>query len=64
MAKASATLAGMKEKKNDMEMDESEVVILKEFNDDQKNAHAQGGDRGNDSEEEEDDDPRTRGGAG
>ena len=34
-------------------MDEGECVMLKKFYDSQKNTHAQGGTRGNDSDEEE-----------
>ena len=52
--------ADASKKKDDEDM-AAEVCVLQPFSDDQKNTHAQGGTRGNDSDEEEED-PRMRGG--
>lgn len=54
-------LSGMKKNSPDANMDVAETCILQPFSNDQKNTHAQGGTRGNDSDEEEDD-PRMGGG--
>jgi len=53
----------MKKHRPDENMEVAETVTLEKFNEGQKNTHAQGGTRGNDSDEEEDD-PRLRGGGG
>ena len=62
MSEIKTLLAGMGSRKPDADMRVAETVQMIPFSNDQKNTHAQGGTRGNDSDEEEEDDPRMGGG--
>jgi DnaJ-class molecular chaperone len=55
-------LSAQKKKGVDEDMDCEEVVELKEYNEDHKNTHAQGGNKAYNSDGEEDEDPRMQGG--
>lgn len=48
-----STLSAMKKNRADVDMDVAETVILRKFQEEDKNTRAEGGTRGTDSEEEE-----------
>lgn len=56
-------LSAQRKKQDNEDMDADETVILKEFQEEHKNTHAQGGTKAYNSDGEEEEDPRMRGGA-